>query len=360
MWTAVEEGTPIERSRASRTRDNQPLVRASLVQVTNLGISVKDSPQNTLSWSRGSTTPRPCPARASRSSTPDGKAMWTGTTGADGVAIAPQTRLRDPRNWYEFAFLVMAEKDGDVAYVGSDWNDGILPWEYGSTSISTKPIRCCAARSSPIAASTSSGEEVHFKAILRSNTPGGVRLLPDGTAVFDRRPRQPQQGRRRAHGQGERLEHGGMDASRVPPEGALGSYFVRAILESDRARSRPAPAAESGRARRARLPRVEEDGHRVVPRRRVSPARLPRRRHADRRLAHRRGSAERRRHRALPLRRADGQASDALDVHAHARSSRRRRRLPRSFRPSAGRSSAGPSSDDHPRPDRDGSRTTRR
>ena len=25
----------------------------------------------------------------------------------------------------------MAEKDGDVAYVGSDWNEGVEPWEFG-------------------------------------------------------------------------------------------------------------------------------------------------------------------------------------------------------------------------------------
>ena len=131
VWAAVKEGEPIERSRASRTRENEPLVRASLVQVTNLAISVKDSPQNTLVWVTRLDNAAPVAGARVSIVKPDGQAMWTGTTGADGVAIAPETRLRNPRNWYEFAFLVMAEKDGDVAYVGSDWNDGILPWEFG-------------------------------------------------------------------------------------------------------------------------------------------------------------------------------------------------------------------------------------
>ncbi|PYR61873.1 MAG: hypothetical protein DMF85_01025, partial [Acidobacteria bacterium] len=47
VWTAVLEGEPIPRAPVSRTRDNKPIVRSSLVQVTNIGISVKDSPQNT-------------------------------------------------------------------------------------------------------------------------------------------------------------------------------------------------------------------------------------------------------------------------------------------------------------------------
>jgi hypothetical protein len=29
-------------------------------------------------------------------------------------------------------FIVTAEKDGDIAYVGSDWNEGISPWDFGT------------------------------------------------------------------------------------------------------------------------------------------------------------------------------------------------------------------------------------
>ena len=47
VWVAVEDGQPIEHSNVWRDL-NEPPVRASLVQVTNLGISVKDSPLNTL------------------------------------------------------------------------------------------------------------------------------------------------------------------------------------------------------------------------------------------------------------------------------------------------------------------------
>ena len=237
-WTAVEEGTPFERSRASRTRDNQPLTRASLVQVTNLAISVKDSPQNTLIWVTRLDNAANVPGARVSIVQPDGKAMWTGTTGADGVAIAPQTRLRNPRNWYEFAFLVMAEKDGDVAYVGSDWNDGLLPWEFGSNFDLQEADPLLRGTVFTDRGVYKLGEEVHFKAVLRSNTPAGVRLLPEGTAVSiavrDARDKIVD----------ERIVKVNAWSTAdwtftVPAEGSLGNYSIRAILESDRAKPKP-------------------------------------------------------------------------------------------------------------------------
>jgi uncharacterized protein YfaS (alpha-2-macroglobulin family) len=244
VWTAVEEGTPIANARASRTRDDKPIVRSSLVQVTNLGISVKDSPQNTLLFVTRLDNAAPVAGARVSIVKPDGSALWTGTTGPDGVAIAPETRLRDPRRWSRFAFIVTAEKDGDVAYVGSDWNDGVLPWEYG--------LHLDLEEADPLLRGTvftdrgvyKLGEEVHFKAILRSNTPGGVRLLPDGTAVFvsvrDSRDKLVDERTVRVN-----VWSTADWTLPVPADGALGSYFVSAILESDRVK---APAQQTGQA----------------------------------------------------------------------------------------------------------------
>ena len=242
VWTAVEEGTPIASARASRTKDDKPIIRSSLVQVTNLGISVKDSPQNTLLFVTRLDNAAPVPGARVSIIKPDGSAQWTGTTGPDGVALAPQTRLRDPRNWSEFAFIVTAEKDGDIAYVGSDWNDGVLPWEYS--------LNLDLEEADPLLRGTvftdrgvyKLGEEVHFKAILRSNTPGGVRLLPDGTSVF----MTVRDSRNKVVDERSVKLNAWSTAEwtlTVPPEGALGHYFVSAILESDR---RKVPPQETG------------------------------------------------------------------------------------------------------------------
>ncbi|HEX9369000.1 MAG TPA: MG2 domain-containing protein, partial [Vicinamibacterales bacterium] len=242
VWTAVEEGTPIPQARSSKTQDGKPLIRSSLVQVTNLGISVKDSPQNTLTFVTRLDTGAPVPGARVSIVRRDGKAFWTGTTGADGVAMAPESRLRNPRNWSEFAFIVMAEKDGDVAYAGSDWNDGILPWEY-SLSLDLE-------EADPLLRGTvfsdrgvyKLGEEVHFKAILRSNTPGGVRLLPEGTAAFI----SVRDSRNKVVDERTVKLNAWSTADwtlTVPADGALGTYNVSAILESDRTKT---PAQETG------------------------------------------------------------------------------------------------------------------
>src|SRR5205823_3841231 len=131
--------------------------------------------------------------------TMDNKVFWTGTTDANGIAIAPNTDLRMDRHkknqngedeeeysWSALSgihFVVTAEKDGDTAYAASDWNEGISPWDFGS-SFDLKETQ-------PLLRGTiftdrgvyKPGEEVHAKVVLRSDTPKGMQLLPPGTAV---------------------------------------------------------------------------------------------------------------------------------------------------------------------------------
>ena len=101
----------------------------------------------------------------------------------DGVALAPALPLRKPDDWYEFSFLVTAEKDGDVAYVGSDWNEGIHAvglrhpyqlWE--ATDILRGSVFTDRGVYKP-------GEQVHVKAIVRTDTSNGIRLLPAGSTL---------------------------------------------------------------------------------------------------------------------------------------------------------------------------------
>ena len=199
LWAAMAPGQTIARSRV-----HDPSTRATIVQVTNLGISVKDSPLNTLilvtRLDDGSAV-----AGANVSiRTADNNVFWSGVTGADGVAIAPDTNLRKPpapsepagdatpeesydESWRalgDLHFIVIAEKDGDVAYVGSDWNEGITPWELG--------VHFDIDEADPLLRGTvfsdrgvyKLGEEVQTKVIVRSDTPGrGMQLLPAGTVV---------------------------------------------------------------------------------------------------------------------------------------------------------------------------------
>ena len=189
------------------------------------------------------------------------------------------------------------------------------------------------------------GEEVHFKAILRSNTPGGIRLLPDGhagarhacatarTSVVDERTVTA-----------ERLEQRRVDAD------AAGRRRARQLLGARDARERPAEADDAGRAAARRRRRAPSSTTTCRTRRPCSGSFLVAAyRRPDFRVdvtltgdaRDRRRSAEGRRDGAVSVRRADGRSAGALDVHAHAGRYGARRRSPTSSPTSAGCSSGG-------------------
>ena len=152
------------------------------------------------------------------------------------------TPLRDPDNWWKFAFIVTAEKDGDIAYVGSDWNEGITPWEFG-TGVNLQ-------EASPILRGSvftdrgvyRLGEEVHFKAILRQNTPARHPAASDRHRVV--LTVRDSQNRLVDERTVTLTAWSSADwTMKLPQDGALGNYSLRAILESDR----PKPQ-EAGRA----------------------------------------------------------------------------------------------------------------
>jgi alpha-2-macroglobulin len=233
VWTAIGEGQPIPQSRRAAGLDAAPQTRASIVQVTNLGITVKDSPQNTLVFVTRLDNGSPVEGATVSIISVDNKVLWRGRTGSGGVALAPQTPLRDPDNWWKFAFIVTAEKDGDVAYTGSDWNEGIGPWDFG-TGLNLREAEPMLRGSVFTDRGVYRlGEEVHFKAILRQNTPTGVRLFPAGTPVI--LTIRDSQNRRVDERTVTLTEWSSADwTMTLPQDGALGYYSLRAVLESDR------------------------------------------------------------------------------------------------------------------------------
>ena len=233
VWAAVRDGEAIERAARINGRPATD-IRATLVQVTNLGLSVKDSPQNTLVFVTRLDNGLPVPSAKVAIVNRENRTVWTGTTDGEGMAIAPKTAgLRDARRWWRFAFVVTAEKDGDVGYLGSDWNEGITPWSFG--------VSYNLDQAEPMLRGTvftdrgvyRLGEEVRFKAILRHNAPQGIRLLPAGTAVFvsvhDAQDRVVDERTVTVNGWSSAEW-----ALALPGQGTLGSYSVRAVLEADR------------------------------------------------------------------------------------------------------------------------------
>jgi hypothetical protein len=177
VWAAAQQGDLIP--------DCHPcwssVIRSTLVQVTNLAINVKDSPVNTLVFVTTLDTGKPVPDAKVSIVTRDNDVFWSGTTDANGVAIAPNTVLRDSEWYWRLQFIVTAEKNGDFAYVGSDWTQGIESWEFGMPYEveGQKPI--LRGRVFTDRGVYKPGEEIHFKGVVRTDTPSGIELLPEDT-----------------------------------------------------------------------------------------------------------------------------------------------------------------------------------
>ncbi len=228
VWAGVRESTPIPKSRVYE----ENIERSTIVQVTNLGISVKDSPDNTLIFVTRLDNAEPVAGAKVTIMNAADKVFWSGTTGADGVAIAPDTRLRS-RQWWKFSFIVMAEKDGDIAYAGSDWNEGLSPWEFGA--------RYDIGEADPLLRGSvfsdrgvyRLGEEIHFKAILRLDSARGIALLKPGTKAFAVV----------SDGEGREVDRRAIDVTawssaewtvKLPQRGALGNYSVFVSMHEPR------------------------------------------------------------------------------------------------------------------------------
>ena len=225
-------------SRAAPVSATTIVVAATIVQVTNLGVTVKDSPVNTLIFVTRLDTGEPVNGARVSIVRRDNQVFWRGTTNADGIVIAPNTPLRNARRPWELAFIVLAEKDGDVAYVGSDWNEGISSWEFGIRSDLSESPAVLRGSVFTDRGVYRLGEQVHVKAILRSDTNRGIQLLPAGTPVYvtlrDSQYREVETRTIRLN------EWSSADwTMNVPAAGSLGNYSLQARLEPPR----PAPTA---------------------------------------------------------------------------------------------------------------------
>ena len=233
VWAALSAKSALPNS---VTVPNFDRAQPTLLQVTNLGLTMKEGPQSALIFVTRLDDAKPV-AGANVSIYAAAGILWSGTTGTDGVAIAPALKLRSPQNQWQLSYVVTAEKDGDVAWVGSDWTGDIHPSAMGILSgMDDKPdiLRGAIFFDRGI---YMKGEEVKAKAMFRSDTFSGMQLLPQGTKisviVTDSREKEIDRQVMPVN------RWSSMDWSiRLPAEAALGNYSVIASLES----GQPVPA----------------------------------------------------------------------------------------------------------------------
>ena len=177
VWAAIEELETIPNASRNQRRD----LSSTVIQVSDLGISLKSAPQNTLVLVTRLSDGSAVAGATVRIRDRKNVVLWSGRTGSDGVAMAPAAGVDE--EWWELRFVVTAEKDGDLAYIGNNWHEGLLAWDFGL------PFGLDEAK--PLLRGTiftdrgvyKPGEEIHFKAIVRSDTPDAMKPLPPGSRL---------------------------------------------------------------------------------------------------------------------------------------------------------------------------------
>lgn len=177
VWAAIEEVEPITDAVKTSRKD----LSSTVIQVTDLGITLKTSAHNTLVFVTRLSDGSPVSGATVRARDKANRILWTATSGDDGIAMAPGVDVSD--GWWELRFVVTAEKDGDLAYIGNDWTEGILPWDFN--------LGYGYGEARPLLRGTiftdrgvyKPGEEIHFKAIVRSDTPDAMEPIEKGSSL---------------------------------------------------------------------------------------------------------------------------------------------------------------------------------
>lgn len=169
---------------ASLLGKSAPMYVPAAVLVTNLAVHLKWGRESSLAWVTELSTGRPVPGASVEVRDCQSKILWQGKTDALGTThmegLPKQTATCKERGGYHglnTGLLVIAEKDKDMAFVHTSWEEGIERWRFNLPSD---------YRGSPHVAHTildrslfRAGDTVHMKHVLRKHTGRGLEGMAE-------------------------------------------------------------------------------------------------------------------------------------------------------------------------------------
>ncbi|WP_267877557.1 alpha-2-macroglobulin family protein [Massilia sp. IC2-477] len=167
----VEVASPLL-GKALNDKEQTAYVRTAAL-VTNMAAHLKRGAESSLVWVTSLDKGRPVAGARVALRDCDGRQLWSGTTGPDGVA-----RIREalPRAKCGDNLFVSARKGEDFTFTLSTWQQGIEPWRFnlqqGSLGEDTRIVATVLDRTLLRA-----GETVHMKHFLRRRVGSGMALV---------------------------------------------------------------------------------------------------------------------------------------------------------------------------------------
>ena len=151
-----------------------------LLLVSRLGLTMKKAQDQLLVWATDLTSGQVVPNLLLQVTSGDGKTLATGRTDKDGLLLVAGLPVEKPARGPQLTY-VFAEGEGDVGAVGSDWTQGIYPYEFNLPwDPYTLPYRGTLYTDRPI---YRPGQKVLYKGIVRSDDDAHYSVPPSGTEV---------------------------------------------------------------------------------------------------------------------------------------------------------------------------------
>ena len=151
----------------------------AFIQVTDMGISAKFSPENNLIWVTKLKTGLPVPDAEVEIRDDSNKIHWRGRTDKEGRVETPGWKLLGLRRidkWSNPCQWVFVKKEKDLAFISSEWNSGRDPYEFDIMYDSTpEPVKIQGYIFSERGIYRT-GEKVHIKGIIRKKEKGKFKI----------------------------------------------------------------------------------------------------------------------------------------------------------------------------------------
>ncbi len=101
-----------------------------ILQITDIGVSVKCSPTNILIYTTSLSTGKSLSQCEIKLFDTKGKLLWKGETDENGLCLAPGIEDLGIKDTWDDNFIVLARKGNDRSFITEEWDYGIEGWDF--------------------------------------------------------------------------------------------------------------------------------------------------------------------------------------------------------------------------------------
>jgi uncharacterized protein YfaS (alpha-2-macroglobulin family) len=155
----------------------------AMLQITELGLTAKFSPENNLIWVTELRSGQPVTGAAIEIRDDSNKIYWKGKTDAKGMVESPgweSLGIKSKSQWSQPQQWIFATKGDDFAFISSEWDTGLSPYQFDIPfEWNPKPVEIQGYVFTERGLYRA-GEMVHIKGIIRKREKGEWKTLEIG------------------------------------------------------------------------------------------------------------------------------------------------------------------------------------